>query len=121
CCAGVVERFREREGGNFDELAGTMSVTSPAELGRALGAFARDEAGVDRTLTLSRYALLVESAKNPGLGEQRGVTGPGCSAWMVDWLCRVGSTDPDRHVHVLGNYLTGLVLHQLAIPDPHFD
>jgi hypothetical protein len=22
---------------------------------------------------------------------------------------------------VVGNYLTGLVLHQLAIPDPHFD
>jgi DNA-binding transcriptional regulator YbjK len=119
--AAIVERFSERERRNFDELAGTMSVTSPAELGRALGAFARDEAGVDRTLTLSRYALLVESAHNPGLREQMAVTGARVSAWMVDWLRRVGSTDPDRNVHVLGNYLTGLVLHQLAIPDPHFD
>jgi hypothetical protein len=49
------------------------------------------------------------------------VTGARVSAWFADWLSRVGSTDPDHHVHVLGNYLTGLVLHQLAIPDPHFD
>jgi hypothetical protein len=33
----------------------------------------------------------------------------------------IGSSDPDFHLHVIGNYLTGLVLHQLAIPDPHFD
>jgi hypothetical protein len=32
----------------------------------------------------------------------------------------VGSADPDFHVHVIRN-LTGLVLHQLAVPDPHFD
>ena len=60
--AAIVERFSERERRNFDDLAATLSVTSPVELGRALGAFARDEAGPDRTLTLSRYALLVESA-----------------------------------------------------------
>ncbi len=116
-----MERFSERERQNFDDVAATMSVATPAELGRALGAFARDGAGPNRTLTLSRYALLVESANNPGLREQMAITGARVSAWVADWLRRVGSADPDHHVHILGNYLTGLVLHQLAIPDPHFD
>jgi AcrR family transcriptional regulator len=119
--AAIVERFSERERRNFDDLAVGMSVTNPAELGRALGAFARDEAGANRTLTLCRYALLVESANNPRLWEQMALTGSRVSAWIANWLRLVGSTDPDYHVHVLGNYLTGLVLHQLAIPDPHFD
>ncbi len=70
---------------------------------------------------MSRYALLVESANNPGLREQMAVTGARVSAWIADWLRLVGSTEPDHHVHVLGNYLTGLVLHQLAMPGPRFD
>jgi DNA-binding transcriptional regulator YbjK len=119
--AAIVERFSERERQNFDDLAGRMSVATPAELGRALGAFACDGVGPNRTLTLSRYALLVESANNPGLREQMAVTGARVSAWMANWLRLVGSTEPDHHVHVLGNYLTGLVLHQLAMPGPRFD
>ena len=119
--AAIVERFSERERQNFDDLAVTMSVATPAEFGRAMGAFARDSVGPNRTLTLSRYALLVESANNPGLREQMAITGARVGAWVTNWLRLVGATDPDRHVHVLGNYLTGLVLHQLAMPDPHFD
>jgi DNA-binding transcriptional regulator YbjK len=112
----IVERFSERERQNFDDLAGRMSVATPAELGRALGASVRDSVTANRTLTLSRYALLVESANNPGLREQMGVTGARVSAWVANWLRLVGSTDPEYDVNVLGNYLTGLILHQLAIP-----
>jgi uncharacterized protein (TIGR03083 family) len=35
------------------------------------------------------------------------------SAYFINWLRLIGSTDPDRHFHVVGNYITGLVLHQL--------
>jgi len=117
----IVERFSQRERASFDGVAAKVCPTSPAELGRALAAGARDSAGPNRTLTLSRYALLVESANNPGLREQMAATGGRVSAWFANWLRLIGSTDPDYHVHVVGNYLTGLVLHQLAIPDPHFD
>ena len=119
--AAIVERVAERERRAFDDRALTVCPISPAELGRTLGAFARDSADRDRALTLSRYALLVESANNPGLREHMAVTGARVSAWMSNWLRMIGSTDPDLHVHLLGNYVTGLVLHQLAIPDPHFD
>jgi len=77
--------------------------------------------GPNRTLTLSRYALLVESANTPALREQIAMTGARVGAWMANWLRVIGSGDPDRDVHLLGNYVTGMVLHQLAIPDPNFD
>jgi len=117
----IVERFSQRERANFDDIASTVCPTSPAELGRALAAFARDGAGPNRTLTLSRYALLVESANNPGLREPMATAGGRVSTWFANWLRLIGSTDPEQDTHVVGNYITGLVLHQLAIPDPHFD
>jgi DNA-binding transcriptional regulator YbjK len=119
--AAIVERFAERERQNFDDLAVRVAPTSPAELGWALGAVLRDSVRANRALTLSRYALLVESANNPDLREQMAATGARVSAWLANWLRVIGSEDPDHHVHVLGNYITGLVLHELAIPDPDFD
>ena len=119
--AAIVVRFAERERRNFEDLAVTVSPRSPAELGRALGAAVRDSVGPNRTLTLSRYALLVESANTPALREQIAMTGARVGAWMANWLRVIGSGDPDRDVHLLGNYVTGMVLHQLAIPDPNFD
>lgn len=119
--AAIVERFAERERESFEELATTVIPTTPAELGRILGAFVRQGTSQGRTLTLCRCALLVESANNPGLRDHMAATGARVGAWGTAWLRLVGSTDPDRHVHVVGNYLTGLTLHQLAMPDPHFD
>ena len=43
------------------------------------------------------------------------------NTWFANWLRLIGSTDPERDTHVVGNYITGLILHQLAIPDPQFD
>ncbi len=119
--AAIVERFAERERANFEEVAVTVCPTSRGELGCALASAVCDSTTTQRELTLSRYALLVESANNPALREQMAATGARVSAWFTNWLRLVGSSDPDLHVHVIGNYLTGLVLHQLAIPDPHFD
>jgi len=119
--AAIVERFAERERRNFEDLAVTVSPRSPDELGRVLGAAVLDGVGLNRTLTLCRYALLVESANNPTLREQIAVTGARVGAWMTNWLRAIGCRDPDRDVHLLGNYVTGMVLHQLAMPDPIFD
>jgi len=119
--AAIVERFAERERQDFEELATSVVPTTSAELGRALGTVVRHGTAQNRTLTLCRCALLVESANNPGLREHMAATGARVSAWFTAWLRLIGSTDPDHHMHVLGNYVTGLALHQLAMPDPHFD
>jgi DNA-binding transcriptional regulator YbjK len=119
--AGIVERFSQRERENFAEIAATVAPTTPAELGRVLAASAQDGASRNRALTLSRYALLVESANNPRLRAQMAAAGSRVSTWVATWLRLAGSVDPDHDTHVVGNYVTGLVLHQLAIPDPEFD
>jgi DNA-binding transcriptional regulator YbjK len=119
--AAVVERFAERERQNFEDLAVAVAPTSPAALGRALAAGVRDSTRQHRALTLARYALLVESANNPVLRERMAATGVRVNAWGATWLRVIGSRDPEHHVQVLGNYVTGLVLHELAMPDPDFD
>jgi AcrR family transcriptional regulator len=117
----IVERVSARERDHFDEVAATVCPTTPAELGAAIARFARDGTGVHRALTLSRYAILVEAGNNARIRRQLAETGARVNAWFDNWLRLIGSRDPGHDVHVLGNYITGLMLHQLAIPDPGFD
>ena len=117
----IAGRVSAMERGHFDEIAAKVCPATPAELGRAIAGFARDVTGARRALTLSRYAILVEAGHNATIRQQLADTGSRVNAWFANWLRLIGSVDTDRDVHVLGNYLTGLMLHQLAIPDPGFD
>jgi AcrR family transcriptional regulator len=117
----VVERFAARERANADDIAAGAAPTTPDELVRVLSAVVLDMTGPRRILTLARYALLVEGAQRPVLQSQLNQTGARVNAWAAIWLRTAGSDRPELHAPILGNYLTGLVLHQLAIPDPSFD
>ena len=119
--AAVVDRFAERERLNWEQIAAATSPRTRTELARALGAFARDATGPQRTLTLTRYALLVEGAQHPALRPQLALGGARVNLYFENWLLRVGSTNPDRDLRIVGNFLTGRILHDLAIPDPAFD
>ncbi|HEY5155559.1 MAG TPA: TetR family transcriptional regulator, partial [Acidimicrobiales bacterium] len=63
---GIVERFIARERamatGPHDEVD-----PSPDGVATAFGRFAHRALGPDRAVTLARYAILVETAQNPGL------------------------------------------------------
>jgi AcrR family transcriptional regulator len=117
----VVERFAARERANWEEIALTMYPTTPAELAKALTAFAHQATDPHRTLTLARYAILVEAAIQPSLRAQLMTTGARVNAWATNWVRIAGSTDPERDAPIIMNHWTGVVLHQLAIPDPAFD
>lgn len=117
----VVARFAARERANWEELAATTCPTTPEELAGTMAEFARQATGPHRTLTLARYAILVEAAVQPELRAQLTATGTRVNAWFTNWLRIAGSADPDRHAPVLMNHWTGIVLHELAIPDPAFD
>jgi AcrR family transcriptional regulator len=117
----IVERVSAMERDHFDEVAAQVCPMTPAALGAALAGFARDATGVHRALTLSRYAILVEAGNNAKIRRQLAAAGGRVNAWFANWLRLIGSRDPDHDVHVLGNYISGLMLHQLAIPDPGFD
>jgi Uncharacterized protein conserved in bacteria len=117
----VVERFAARERANWDEVAARVCPTTPQELARALAEFAHDATGPHRTLTLARYAILVEAGIHPSLRAQLTITGARVNAWFTNWLRIAGSADPERDAPIIMNHWTGVVLHQLAIPDPAFD
>jgi DNA-binding transcriptional regulator YbjK len=117
----VVERFAARERANFEDVAIAVAPTTPAELAKALAAAAVDSAGPNRTLTLARYAILVEAANRPALRPQLSATGARVTAWFTNWMRMVGSADPERDTRIVANFVTGAVLHQLSYPAPDFD
>jgi AcrR family transcriptional regulator len=117
----VVERFAARERANWEDLATKMYPVTPEELARALAAAAQEAASPHRTLTLARYAILVEAGIHPSLRAQLSATGARVNAWFMNWLRIAGSTDPERDAPIIMNHFTGIVLHELAIPDPAFD
>jgi hypothetical protein len=88
----------------------------------ALGRFVERALGADRAVTLARYAILVETAQNPDLLREGIAPGAGqVDAWGLDLITRAGSQDPTRDLGVLANYVTGLVLHELALPTLDLD
>ncbi|MFD0578423.1 TetR/AcrR family transcriptional regulator [Dactylosporangium darangshiense] len=117
----VVERFAARERANWEELALRTAPTTPQELARALAEFAKESTGPHRTLTMARYAILAEAGTHPPLRPQLTATGARVNAWATAWFRLAGSTDPDRDAPIIMNHWTGLVLHQLAMPDPAFE
>jgi AcrR family transcriptional regulator len=117
----VVERFAERERADWEELALRTSPRTPQELARTLAEFARVATGPNRALTMARYAVLVEAGIHPPLRPQLAAAGARVNAWAANWFRAVGSGDPERHAPVIMNHWTGVVLHQLAMPDPAFD
>lgn len=117
----VVERFAVRERANWEELAARTCPTSPQELARTLSEFAKEATGPHRALTLARYAILVESGIHPSLRAQLATTGAWVNAWATNWIRAAGSADPPRDAPVIMNHVTGVILHELAIPAPRFD
>lgn len=117
---GIVERFIAREramvAGPEDEV-----ISSPDGVAAALGRFAHRALGPDRAVTLARYAILVETAQNPGLREGMARGADQVDRWALNVITRAGSQLPERDLGVLANYVTGLVLHELALPSPDLD
>jgi AcrR family transcriptional regulator len=117
----VVDRFAARERALWEELAVRMYPTTSDELAQVLVAAAKTATGPQRTLTLARYAILVEAGIRPAIRAHLLSTGARVNAWFMTWLRVAGSTDPERDAPIIMNHYTGVVLHELAIPDPAFD
>ncbi len=119
--SGVAERFVERERAAFEAIARTEVVVTPDDLGRTIGRFAIESTRDNRSLTLARYSLLVEAAMHPPLQQTMREGGAAVNAWGLQWLRTVRSPHPERDWFVLANFVTGLVLHELAHPTDEFD
>jgi DNA-binding transcriptional regulator YbjK len=117
----VTQRFAARERSAWEEIAARVCPVTPALLADALAEFAREATGPNRTLTMARYAILLEAGIHPPLRDPLMATGARVSAWFTQWVRIAGSADPGRDAPVIMNHWTGIVLHQLAGPDPAFD
>ena len=117
----VVERFAARDRALWEDIAVRLYPTTLPGLAQALTLAAQAATGPHRAVSLARYAILVEAALHPPIRAQLTATGARVNAWFMNWLRTAGSTDPERDAPIIMNHWTGLVLHQLAMPDPAFD
>jgi AcrR family transcriptional regulator len=117
----VVERFSARERAIWEGLAVEAQPTTPTALAEVMAMAARVATGPQRTLSLARYAILVEAGVQPSVRAQLSATGAQVNRAFLRWMRLAGSTDPARDAPIVMNHWTGLVLHELAIPDPAFD
>ena len=117
----VVERFAARDRAIWEDIAVRLYPATPQELAQALTLAAQAATGPHRAVSLARYAILVEAGIHPPLRAQLTATGARVSAWFMNWLRIAGSTNPERDAPIIMNHWTGLILHQLANPDPAFN
>jgi DNA-binding transcriptional regulator YbjK len=117
----LVDRVVARERDRWEQLTQATFPSTAPELAGTLAVLAKVATGPDRALVLARYALLVEAAQHEDIRPRLADGGQRVNARFRTWMRLIGSSDPDHDVHVVANYWTGLVLHQLALPDPRFD
>lgn len=117
---GIVERFIARERAMATGPDDGVDP-SPDGVATAFGRFAHRALGPDRAVTLARYVILVETGQNPGLREGMAAGADQVDRWALDLISRAGSQHPERDLGILANYVTGLVLHELALPSPDLD
>ena len=116
---GIMEQFVRRERAMVTTTG--ERPTSRDELVAMLAAYARTAVEEGRTVSLARYAILVEAAQRPELRPDVARGAHDVDTWALELVRRAGSRDPDRDEGIIANYLTGLVLHELSLPSPHFD
>jgi len=118
---GVVARFVARERAAWERIAAVTDPSTPAELAAALTLFVRDATDAGRSLTLARLAIFVEAGLRPGLQEWLAESAAETRRWGARWLRAVGSARPESDAQTVLDLLDGVILHQIAFPDPRFD
>jgi DNA-binding transcriptional regulator YbjK len=119
--AGIAERFAQRERAAFEAIALAEVPLTPEDLGRILGRFATESTRSNRHLAIARYTLLVEGAIRPALQATLREGGAAVNAWALQWFRAIRSPHPERDLVVVANFVTGLILHELAHPSGDFD
>ena len=119
--AGIVERFAEQEQAAWETIAAFVKPESPAQLAAALATFVQNATGPGRALTIARYSLFVEASLRPDRQHRLEETARAIRQWGSQWLAQLGSADPEGDCQLILDQLDGLMLHQLAFPDPAFD
>ncbi|WP_265522448.1 TetR/AcrR family transcriptional regulator [Oerskovia flava] len=116
---GAVDWIAERERADF-EPAATTAITGADELIEGLCAMAELQTGRFATRTRARYALFLELAGDPELGEPLRRQRHEFERWMERIVVAVGISDPVPATRTLMALADGLLLHRLTV-DPGLD
>ncbi|WP_213575385.1 TetR family transcriptional regulator [Rhodococcus sp. USK13] len=117
---GMVTRLAARDVDDWEKFA-DLRPDGMEALVEALAAFTLYAAGPDRIRSRARYALFAEASAVPALGEIIGSARAGLVEWGASMLDLAGSRNPAADAVVVTDYLDGVILHQLTVPDPDFD
>ncbi|HHV20303.1 MAG TPA: TetR/AcrR family transcriptional regulator [Propionibacterium sp.] len=117
----VVDRFAERERADWDALTLHAPPETAEQLTVALGELAIGAVGERRRVSLTRFAILVEAANREHLRDRLADNGARVMVWATTAFRLIGATAPGAAAAAVANYLSGVMLHQLANPDPDFD
>ena len=116
---GVVDWMAERERADLDP-AGTPTITGVDELVDGLCAMAALQTGPYAARTRARYALFLELAGDPELGEPLRRQRLAFERWTEQMVTAVGIPDPGPATRALMALADGLLLHRLTV-DPTLD
>lgn len=112
----MVVRMIDVEVEGWSRLAGAAAPTTPDALAATLGTMVETLTGSLRTLTVARYSLFMEAARDESLQAEMGRGAQRVAAIGREWLTAAGSSDPDAHTALVMAHLDGLVVHRLAFP-----
>jgi DNA-binding transcriptional regulator YbjK len=117
--AGVVDWIAERERADFASAA-MPAITGLDELVEGLCAMTELQTTAFAERTRARYALFLELAGDPELGEPLRRQRREFERWTEQMVTAVGITDPVASTRALMALADGLLLHRLTI-DPALD
>ena len=114
---GIVEWIAERDVADFDPSSLPV-VTGVEDLVAGLSAMTELQSGPYAARTRARYALFLELADDPRLGEPLRRHRRGIAEWLERIVTEVGIPDPGPATKALMALGDGLLLHRLTVePD----
>ena len=117
--SGMVDWIAERERADFDPAA-MPAISGVDELIEGLCAMAELQAGPFAARTRARYALFLELAGDPELGEPLRRQRHEFERWTERIVIAVGIVDPVPATRAVMALCDGLLLHRLTV-DPDLD
>jgi AcrR family transcriptional regulator len=117
----IIGRLGALDRADWHRLAEADRPEDLHQLADSLANFVRFAIGPGRDRTLARYALCLEAAVRPELQVELGRGNAELQRWAVPWLRQAGSSEPEWHCRLILDHLDGVILHQLAFPNPGFD
>ncbi|GAA4214653.1 TetR/AcrR family transcriptional regulator [Actinocatenispora rupis] len=118
---GVLDRLLERETAVWSRLADPAPPRTAEEFVRAIAVLLADLTGPHRELTLARHAAFHEAAFRPHLQRRIARAQDELTSYGTVLLAPLGLPDPAAAIPGLMALIDGLLLRQLANPDPDFD